>query len=60
MNTSIQILVSLCLQFQPTEKFGIMVEPTYRYYLRSVYEVQGSSLKNPYGIGIRAGIFYNF
>ena len=60
MNTSIQILVSLCLQFQPTEKFGIMVEPTYRYYLRSVYEVQGSSLKNPYGIGVRGGIFYNF
>lgn len=60
MNTSIQILVSLLLQFQPTEKFGIMVEPTYRYYLRSVYEVQGSSLKNPYGIGIRGGIFYNF
>ncbi len=60
MNTSIQILVSLLLQFQPTEKFGIMVEPTYRYYLRSVYEVQGSSLKNPYGIGIRGGVFYNF
>jgi hypothetical protein len=60
MNTSIQILVSLLLQFQPTEKFGIMVEPTYRYYLRSVYEVQGSSLKNPYGIGIRGSIFYNF
>ena len=60
LNASIQILVSLSLEFQATEKLGILVEPTYRYYLRSVYDVQGSSLKNPFGIGVRGGVFYNF
>lgn len=60
LNASIQILVSLSLHYQATEKLGILVEPTYRYYLRSVYDVQGSSLKNPFGIGVRGGVFYNF
>jgi hypothetical protein len=60
LNASIQILVSLSLQFQISDNIGIMVEPTYRYYLRSVYDVQGGTLKNPYGIGVRGGVFYNF
>ena len=59
-NTSIQILVSLCLHYQASENFGILIEPTYRYYLRSVYDAQGGELKNPFGIGIRGGMFYNF
>lgn len=60
LNTCIQILVSLALQFNFTENFGLLVEPTYRYYLNSVYDVNDESIKNPYGIGVRGGLFYNF
>ena len=59
MNTGIQILVSVSLKFQLSEKLGILVEPTYRYYLKSVYDNTNSSLKNPYGIGIRGGLYFD-
>lgn len=58
--TNIQVLVSLALHLQMTENFGIIVEPTYRYYVKSVYNGNEESLKNPYGVGIRGGLFYNF
>lgn len=60
LNTSIQVLVSLSLQFQITEQLGILAEPTYRYYVNPVYDVNGESLKNPYSIGVRGGIYFNF
>ena len=59
MNTSIQILVSVSLRLQLNEKFGILVEPTYRYYLKSVYDSNNASLKNPYGIGVRGGLYFD-
>jgi hypothetical protein len=59
MNTSIQVLVSVKFKFQLSEKSGILVEPTYRYYLKSVYDTQDNSLKNPYGIGVRCGMYFD-
>ena len=59
MNTSIQILISVSLNFQLSEKIGIMVEPTYRHYLKSVYDNTNSSMKNPYGIGVRGGMYFD-
>jgi len=58
-NTSIQVLVSVSMKFQLSEKMGFMVEPTYRYYLKSVYDNNNSSLKNPYGIGVRGGLYFD-
>jgi len=60
LDASIQILISLCLQYQATEKFGIILEPNYRYYLKSVYDAQGKELKRPFGISVRGGVFYSF
>ncbi|MBE0640261.1 MAG: outer membrane beta-barrel protein [Bacteroidales bacterium] len=62
LTTSIQLLVSLGLQFQVSEKLGIMLEPVYRYYLGTVYEMNSNNekLTNPYGIGLRTGVFYTF
>lgn len=60
LNTSIQILVSLSMQFQVTEKIGILAEPTYRYYLNPVYDVNSDQLENPYSIGVRGGLYFNF
>jgi hypothetical protein len=59
MNTSIQVLVSVRFKFQLNEKFGIMAEPTYRYYLKSVYDNTDNTLQNPYGIGLRFGLYYD-
>ncbi len=59
MNTSIQVLITVSLKLQLNEKLGILVEPTYRYYLKSVYDNSNASLKNPYGIGVRGGLYFN-
>lgn len=59
LNTNIQVLVSLALRLQLSERVGILVEPTYRHYLNSIYNVDDKTLKNPYGIGVRGGIFFN-
>ncbi len=53
LNTNIQLLVSVALQLQFTEKFGLLVEPTYRYYVNPVYDINSEALKNPYGISIK-------
>ncbi len=60
LEVNIQVMFSIALQYQFTEKFGLLVEPTYKYYLNSVYNANGEALKNPYGFGVRGGIFYNF
>jgi hypothetical protein len=60
LSTNVQVLVSVALRLQITERVGILVEPTYRYYLNTVYDVNDQTLKNPYGIGVRGGIFFNF
>ncbi len=62
LTTNVQLLLGLALHLQATEKLGIMAEPVYRYYLNTVYSVNGDGekLKNPYSIGVRAGIFYTF
>ncbi len=59
MNTSIQVLVSVRFRFQLSEKLGILAEPTYRYYLKSVYDTRDNSLENPYGIGVRCGLYFD-
>lgn len=60
LTTSIQALLSLDLRYQITKNLGILVEPTYRYYVRGVYDINGDNLKKPYSLGIRGGVYYNF
>ncbi|HRW96455.1 MAG TPA: hypothetical protein P5104_02900 [Bacteroidales bacterium] len=62
MTTNIQLLVSLGLRYQLTENMGLVAEPYYRQYLRTVYDTTPleEKLKNPFGIGVRAGILYTF
>jgi len=62
LSATVQLVLSVGLQMQVSEKLGILAEPLYRYYLRSVYEINssGETLSNPYGIGLKAGVFYTF
>jgi hypothetical protein len=62
INANVQLLVSLGLQWQVTEKLGILAEPVYRQYLNTVYDLNSDNgtLKNPYSFGLRAGIYFTF
>jgi hypothetical protein len=62
INANVQLLVSLGLQWQVREKLGILVEPVYRQYLNTVYDLNSDNgtLKNPYSFGLRTGIYFTF
>jgi hypothetical protein len=60
LTTTVQALVSLSLQYQLFKNVGILVEPTYRYYIQGVYDVDGKNIEKPHGVGIKGGIYYNF
>jgi hypothetical protein len=62
VKANVQLLVSLGLQIQASEKLGILAEPVYRRYLNTVYDINNNNekLKNPYSIGFRAGVYYTF
>ncbi len=62
VKANVQLLISLGLQIQASEKLGILAEPVYRRYLNTVYDlnINNEKLKNPYSIGFRAGVFYTF
>jgi len=60
LSATIQVLVNLSFQYQLSKDVGILVEPTYRYYIQGVYDVNGEDLKKPSAVGIKGGIYYNF
>lgn len=60
LTASVQAVVSLSLQYQLFKNVGILVEPTYRYYIQGVYDVDGKNIEKPYAVGIKGGIYYNF
>jgi len=60
LKANVQLLVSVAMHLQFTEKFGLMVEPTYRYYVNPVYDINSDLLNKPYGVSVKTGVFYNF
>lgn len=37
----------------------LSIEPVFRYYIKSAYEINNIKTKNPYSIGLRAGLLLN-
>lgn len=47
------------LDYYFTEKFHLMIEPTFKYYLNAIEENSQTGVKQPFSIGLRAGIWYH-
>jgi opacity protein-like surface antigen len=58
-NSNWQFLFGIGAEYRITDKISVTAEPTYRQYLKPIYE-GNSAAKPPYSLGVRAGIQFNF
>ena len=49
-------MVSAGIEYKLSDRMSIAVEPTFRYYMKSVYERNYFTTKHPFSIGLRTGI----
>lgn len=54
-----QFLMGVSARYLVTSKISVSLEPTYRQYFKTVYDVSDSGWP-PYAFGIRAGISFHF
>ena len=55
-----QLWAGLHMEYRIKQMLGIMVEPTFKYYLAPVSENSSTPAKSPWVIGINLGLQYNF
>ncbi len=60
INASWQLAFSAGLTYQLSQKVGIAIEPTFKYYLNSQYERKYITTRHPYSFGLRTGLLFNF
>jgi len=60
LKTNWQFMFSAGLNYRASNHLSLSLEPTYKYYIQSVYEQNVSGTKNPWSIGLRGGVVYTF
>jgi hypothetical protein len=60
IKTNWQLIMSGGISLGLSEKLSISLEPIFRYYIKSNYEQNNINSKNPYSVGLRAGLQVNF
>jgi len=60
IKTNWQLIMSGGISLGLSEKLSISLEPIFRYYIKSNYEQNNLNSKNPYSVGLRAGLQVNF
>lgn len=62
INTNWQFAINVGFAYKLSNHINISIEPTFRYYLRSVYNNDNNiiSTKHPYSLGVRTGLIYKF
>jgi len=57
-NHSLGITGGVSVEYQFTRNFYLLIEPTFKYYVQAIEENSSRGDKQPYSIGLRAGIWY--
>ena len=62
INTNWQFAINVGFTYKLSNHLNISIEPTFRYYLKSVYNNDNNIIttKHPYSLGIRTGLIYKF
>lgn len=62
INTNWQFAINIGFAYKLSDHLNISIEPTFRYYLRSVYNNDNNIIttKHPYSLGVRTGLIYKF
>ncbi|TSA28241.1 MAG: hypothetical protein D4R67_04225 [Bacteroidetes bacterium] len=55
---SLGITGGISMEYQFARNFFLLIEPTFKYYLQAIDENSSRGDKQPYSIGLRAGIWY--
>jgi hypothetical protein len=55
-----QMLVGAGIDYKLADRISFSLEPTFRFALKSEYDLQGENNNNTKSFGIRAGLHYNF
>lgn len=55
---SLGITGGISVEYQFAKNFFLLIEPTFKYYLQAIEENSSRGDKQPYSIGLRAGIWY--
>ncbi len=58
LNTNWQLLLRIGLGYNLNDNFSLMIEPTFKYYMKSEYDFSNQS-STPYSFGARVGIIYH-
>ncbi len=60
IKTNWQLLLGVNIEYQLLNKLSIAVEPSLKYYVKSIYNTNNINSKNPYSVGLGVGLIYNF
>jgi len=60
IKTNWQLLLGLNIEYQLVNKLSIAIEPSLKYYVKSIYNTNNINSKNPYSLGLGVGLIYNF
>jgi len=55
---SFGVTAGVSVEYQFARNFFLLIEPTFKYYLQAIDENSSRGDKQPYSIGLRAGIWY--
>ncbi|MBL7138383.1 MAG: outer membrane beta-barrel protein [Bacteroidales bacterium] len=55
---SLGLTGGVSVEYQFARNFFLLIEPTFKYYMQSIEENSSRGDKQPYSIGLRAGIWY--
>jgi hypothetical protein len=53
-----QIMAGAGINYSLTDRLGLSLEPTFRYYLTNDFNKQQLNTRHPYAFGVRAGLIY--
>ncbi len=57
-NHSLGLTGGISVEYQFAKNFFLLIEPAFKYYLQAIEENSSRGDKQPYSVGLRAGIWY--
>jgi hypothetical protein len=60
IETNLQLMMSGGMSLRLGKNLSFSIEPVFRYYVKSTYRPNGNNSRNPYSLGLRAGLLVNF
>ncbi|MCF8298300.1 MAG: hypothetical protein K9J13_12205 [Saprospiraceae bacterium] len=60
IKTNMHLLLGFEFEYLISERLSLSFEPIIKYYMKSIYNSNSLTTKQPYSAGLKAGLIYNF